>query len=541
VSKAYAPRSWSHTPSALDTLYLTTLFVGLGGILAFSSTHPVGYADVQLHIAAALETIVDGRFNFLPESSINFVALYVVATALADVTGTSVPAVARLFPVVTFVVSVLVFYHGIARKFLNSKAALFAAFVFGTNWGVFRFGVEFRTLNVALLFLLVVTALLIREWFATHLAKENMVVYTLIIVALAASHLTTYAFYLAVLAVIVVVFGVQQPRRSLLNYFLISVVALFGYMTYVGGSLRAATIAIGLEALEITARLSGTTPVGSNDTSTQGLVGLTYGYEMFLAEWTIRGLFVLSFGLFVFGWLRRRERFGTVVILASGILGFGVLATSLVATFVNPSRVLTFFALPYALIYAGGLFSVFDERHRGGDDTPRPRTAGRSRFEVLGRVFDRIERRLTGPTARTVVRVIVVVVVLIAITSTLMKFPAFIVGETEPLRSQQPIDGLPYLQFDGYETSARTFVLTNHAGPVRYAYGAQTRATATFYSSVIDQPDDDIADELDRLTVVGVAYHSWDESESELAPNADRVYDNGEVVLVHETAATGRQ
>ncbi len=530
-------------PSRLDMLYVATLFLGLGGILAFSSSHPVGYADVQLHIAATLETIVDGRVVFAPESSVNFVALYVVATALADVTGTSVSAVARLFPLVTFLTSILVFYHGIASRFLDARSALFATFVFGTNWGMFRFGVEFRTLNVALLLLLFVISFLIREWFSTHLSKENIVVYTLLITVLAMSHLTTYAFYLVVLTVVAVAFAFQRPRRSILNYLLISVVALFGYMTYIGGSIRAATVVIGREALVIMTRLSGDVPTGSasSDTSTQGLIGLTYGYNMFLAEWTLRGLFILSFGLFVFGWLRRRDRFGTIVILASGVLGLGVLATSLVATFVNPSRVLTFFALPYALIYAGGLLWVFHGQHET-PVSPDPSTTGRSSLlDACYRVHDQVGRVLTGPTARTVVRVIVVLVVLLAVTSTLMKFPAFIVGETEPIRTHQPVDDLPYLQFDGYETSARTFVLTNHAGPVRYAYGAETRATAAFYSSVIDQPDDDIADELDQLTVVGVSYHSWSESESELAPNADRIYDNGEVVLVHETAVAGRQ
>jgi hypothetical protein len=535
-------------PSGLDVLYLVTLFVGLGGILAFSSTHPVGYADVQLHIAATLETVVDGRLVFAPESSVNFVALYVVATALADITGTSVPAVARLFPLVTFLTSILVFYHGIARRFLDGRCALFAAFVFGTNWGMFRFGVEFRTLNVALLLLLVVVALLIREWFSTHLAKESMVVYALLIGTLAMSHLTTYAFYLVVLAVVAVGFALQTPRRSILNYLLISVVALFGYMTYLGGSLRAATIVIGRELLLIAARLSG--GAAESTSSTRGLVGLTYGYNMFLAEWTLRGLFVLSFGLFVFSWLRRRERFGTIMILASAILGFGVLATSLVATFVNPSRVMTFFAMPYALIYAGGLLYAFRESKRVGTErgSPAARRSKREtsapssvRLTVLSGLFGRVDRLLTSPTARTAVRVVVVAVVLIAVTSTLLKFPAFIIGETEPIRTHQPVDDLPYLQFDGYETSAREFVVGFHDGPVQYAYGDETRATSAFYSSVIEQPDDDIADELDRLTVVGVEYHIWAESEIELATNADRIYDNGEVVLFHETAVVGRR
>jgi hypothetical protein len=405
---------------------------------------------------------------------------------------------------------------------------------------VFRFGVEFRTLNVALLFLLVVVALLIREWFATHLATENMVVYALLIAGLAASHLTTFAFYLALLGVVVVVFALQQPRRSLLNYLLISVTALFGYMTYVGGSLRAATVAVGTEAFRVAARLSGSAPVESHDTSTQGLVGLTYGYNMFLAEWTLRGVFVLSFGLFVFAWLRRRERFGTLVILASGVLGFGVLATSLVATFVNPSRVLTFFALPYALVYAGGLLSAFhDGPRRPAAASTRAHGAGVG-VGVARRLFERTERHLTGATARRLVRVVVVIVVVVAVTSTLMKFPAFIVGETEPVRTHQPIDDLSYLQFDDYETSARAFVLANHDGPVRYAYGDQTRATSTFYSSVVTQPDRDVADKLDRLTVVGVEYHSRVDAGDRPAPTAGRVYDNGEVVLVHEPAAVNR-
>lgn len=518
-----------YRPSALDALYVATLFLGLGGVLAFSSAHPVGYSDVQRHIAATLAAVADGRLQFAPEISTNFVALYVVVTALAELTGTSVPAVARVFPLVTFVTGLLVFYHGIARRFLDDRAALFAALVFGTNWGVFRFGVEYRTLNVSFFLLLVVTALLVREWLTTHRARENMVVYALLITTLAASHLTTFVFYLVVLTVVVAAFALHRPRRNLLNYLLISVVALFGYVVYVGGLLDSAVRVLGVELLLLVAKLTGETTI-DNETSAQGLVGLTYGYNMFLAEWLLRGLFVVAFGLFVLGWLRRRDRFGTVVILASGVLGLFVLGTTLVGTLLNPSRVFTFFALPYALAYAGGLLSAFTNRVEptGERDTP-------TRLEPVSRLLDDIHRLLTGRTARNVVRVLVVVVLVVALTSTMLKFPAYIVGDTEPIRTEQPIDDIPYLQFDGYEVTARDFVVTHHRGPVTYAYGEETVATGFFYSSVIEQPDDDVADRLDQFTVVGVEYHT-DELR---APTADRVYDNGEVRMYHETAALG--
>jgi hypothetical protein len=190
--------------------------------------------------------------------------------------------------------------------------------------------------------------------------------------------------------------------------------------------------------------------------------------------------------------------------------------------------VFTFFAIPYALVYAGGLLSAFG--HNEGTNGTR---GAPTQLEPVYRLLDGLHRLLTGRTARTVVRVLVVVVLVVAVTSTLLKFPGYIVGETEPIRTEQPIDDVPYLQFDGYETTAREFVAGNHHGSVDYAYGEETRATSFFYSSFIDQPDDDVADQLDRVTVIGVEYDDGTTG----SEGVDRIYDNGEVVLHHEAAA----
>lgn len=517
--------------SLLDASYLLVLFVSVGGLLSFSSTYPVGYTDVQGHIAATQLSVTEGRIEFLPQGSFSFVGLYVVASAVASLTGNTIPDVARVLPLVTFAATLLAFHYGIAQRVMTERQSLLATFLFGTNWGVFRLSIEYRTLNVAFLLVVVAIGLFFNRLKNTHDSTENVLLYVVVIAALTVSHLTTFVFYLLLLGVFTVTTYAHRPRRSLLKQFLISLVLLASYLIYVGGSFESFAITLTAEVTAATASLFtfGGTP--TTEPSTKGLVGLTYGYNMFLVEWVLRGLFVLAFGVFFIAWFRRLNRFGTAILLSSIGLGVGVLSATLLSVSINPSRVMTFFAIPYALAYAAGLMYAFtaepETPNHGPGQPPYPR--------LLVRALDRLNLFLTGRTLRTVSKVLVVVILVLALTSTVAKFPVDIVGPTEPVRGHNPIDELPYLNIDRPEEVARTFLWTNHDGPVTYLYSTESETMKEFYDEWNPAPVADF-ERRDEVLVVGTQDPSILQTDPFVASSetfVDRIYDNGEVAIYH--------
>ena len=485
--------------TALDALYLGLLFLGFSGILLFGTRYPIGFPDVYNHLAATRRTIVDGRVVPLRGVSRNFVGLYVLTGGISALGDVSIHAVARVLPLVTFPLTVLVFYHGIARRMLGPRAALFTTLAFALNWGVFRFSVEFRTLAMAFPLMLVILSLLLREfeWRTDGLRAPILVV--VLVVGLVLTHFTTILFYTAFMIVLATVFFAHKRKVGPLFYLLFSLAVLWLYMAYVGGTFDDLQFFVD-KGQEVYAKLIGTSEQGGNvQKGTQGAVGLTYGRQLFYTQWIIRGAFVGAFGVFSLYWFKTREWFDSFVVFGSVAMGVSVVATVIVAAFLNPGRVFTYFAIPYAFAYGGGLF-IADRLSTDG-------------------VRSDVEAVLTIDAAKRVACVVAAVLLVVMLFTTVMKFPTDVVGDTQPIRDESSVDDLAYLEVDAHEIATRSFVY-DHLAPSERVVTANGRKLDVY------QIGAGAAEESFSSTgyVVGGVH------EGQLAsPNATaRVYDNGE-------------
>jgi hypothetical protein len=507
----------------LDPVYLACGFAALGGLLAFGAPYPVGFHDVQVHLLAMSETVVDGRIHFADTISVNFVGLYLVTTALSLATGLPTSEVARLLPLLTFPLTVLVFYHGIAAYFLPPRGALFAALAFGTNWGVYRFAMEFRTLSLALVFLLLVLALFLRGLDVDRTAPGRLGLYAVLIGGLVVTHFATYVFYLCLLAVLVVAVGLVSPRRAPARYLVLSGIAGYLYTAHVTGTLGSF---VGYSSRNLLATLlaSSTATESIGTGSSKGLVGLTYGPTMFYAEWTVRAAFVLSFGVFVLVWVRRRDRFSNFVALSAGAIGLMLVGTALVGFLLNPGRVMTFFAIPYGLVFGAAVVAVETLRS--------DRRPFRGRLAPLDRVLallDRLVRPLAHPHVGRGVRVAFAgVLVLFLVTST-AKLPAGIVGDTDPVRGPVVVDFEPGLDIDGDELALRAY-LGDHADgarlAVRDATADDSRTMTTFYERALAGPIRTVGCGCTLFVATLDAPAPGEGPYADVAPG-NRVYDDG--------------
>jgi hypothetical protein len=251
------------------------------------------------------------------------------------------------------------------------------------------------------------------------------------------------------------------------------------------------------------AELVGSAEGENIPSGTQGAVGLTYGPVLFVLQWIVRGTFVVAFGAFSLYWFYHwdKEWFDSFVVLSAVAMGVGVVATALVSAFLNPGRVFTYFAIPYALAYAGGLF--FADRFLWFQ----------SRRTLL--------HRLSTDRIRALARVLAAVVLVVMLFSTMMKFPADVIGDPEPIREEGRVDDLPYLEIDAPELTARSFVHRYHRPGERIE--AVSGANGDFYrSGAVTETDPSV--DPSRGYVVGGVRGSVITSESAAA----LLYDNGE-------------
>ena len=203
------------------------------------------------------------------------------------------------------------------------------------------------------------------------------------------------------------------PKRDRINIeIMMPGIFLILYTAYVSGGFRFVIL-----TLQSQIRYIFIQPTSFSG-DTQGLIGLTYGHNLFISQWFIRVSFVLvSLIVFVKLISRQSDRIALEFVMA-GMTGSLLLVPVLLGTTLSPSRVMMFFAIPYGLIFAEGF-----------------------EYSVMEIDYD----------LNTVVRAAFILLLLTASLTTVMKLPQFVVGETQPIRGPEPIDDLKhqYLSYDG--------------------------------------------------------------------------------------------
>jgi len=447
---AETKRSW------FDLGFILLVIPMAGSILAFSSTYPLGFGDVHAHIEATMITVESGFLNPLSRPSFNLVGLYILADVLSCITGLEMPTIATYLPLFTLTATALMFYRFIDGETKYRGIPLVATYIFIFTWGVFRFIIEYRTLNIGYLFVVTFIGIILK--YRSHVRKLRRVSVLLLILgsALAISHFATFLFFL-LLVTAVYVSGSIKGHKQYYGYTIVySVITLFTYMTYLGdGSI----ISISRFMIVQFASIVSDTSVSSG--RTKGLIGMTYGNSLFLVRWFLRIGFIIAFVTVAVYHRDTKLSWFNFAFIAAGILGGLLFYAATIGFALTPSRVLTFFAIPFAIIYSEGIR------------------------------IGRISSFTKGLDIRSVLSLLLICMMFLALVlapmASIMKFPSNMIGDTEPIRGQEPVDTLSYYEIDNHDVNSRYFLSTygTEYQSIEILYGPGSPTVREFYLSTL--------------------------------------------------------
>lgn len=330
-----------------DIVYLCSVIIPISGVMAYGAQMPIGYPDVHAHLEM-IRTSWDGRFlsTSPDEPSFDFIGLYIFTVSLAQLFNLDITTVAQYLPIIFMSITVVLYFSLFSRNYLASKFALLATLAFSLQYGVFRFGVEFRTLGLALpLFVLLL-----------HLATSNerskslRHIYISIIITsvFVITHFSSILMLITALVGITFIDQIYGDKSHARFILLISVLFLFVYMAYIGGGFISTVQSLFFQSLGpiffFESSVGGGDPSGG--TASTGLV-----------RWLVRLVFLISATIVGWRWLTGQRDKDTAVLFAlCGIFGILSLLPLLgIEIILNPGRFMTFFAIPYGIIFAAGL------------------------------------------------------------------------------------------------------------------------------------------------------------------------------------------
>ncbi len=169
----------------------------MGGILAYQSGNLRGFSDVFLHTYVV--SSIGASINSVPAGnvSLGYPGLYIFTVILQRILNIGIVSVARLVPLFSVVIFGLCYIVFADSYLLKTKFSAVAAVLFVTNWGIFRFATEYRTLSVALIGTICLLILLTRS---RSFNKEQMIILGILFSALVIiTHFATSVFTLIII------------------------------------------------------------------------------------------------------------------------------------------------------------------------------------------------------------------------------------------------------------------------------------------------------------------------------------------------------
>jgi hypothetical protein len=450
----------NHRNRLADVCYLTLFGIGYGGMFTFPAHYPIGYSDVHYHLMASERLLSSNGLDIHTSASLSFILLYLFVNTASVALDVPISEVARLLPMLTYTGTIVAFFAFASRSFFDDiRKQLMVTVLFASNWGVFRYSLEFRTLNVALLAgiltLGLMLAMTLQDRGETRLIGLTM--FFMIITGL--SHLTTFVFTLFLAVILWVAYFRTTHTRYLAAIMLITGIIIYGYITHFAGNFQSTVYTI-LFASPIDLGGATSRDVGAKS---EGAVGLTYGFRLFVVEWIYRGIFLASAIAFFFGVvLKQRRRIDLFLFLSGAGLSAILVFSALLGSSINPGRVFTFFSIPFSIVYVAGLLHYAD--------TDR----------------DKI---------RKAILIIAVFVLAIAVLLSGLKLPQYLIGDTDPIRGDAEVDTFGWYIVEQSDLNQRTFL--EQYGPTYLNYD-QHRLGSWFYPpdgdessnhAIIDRPD----------------------------------------------------
>ena len=429
----------------LHFLYFITMGVPVG----FQDTHSnINYYENHLSETNHLS------FSDNDALSYRFAGLFMTFKFIGESSSIQIVDMASIVPPITSLVVVILVYIFVARIH-SLNVAVIAAILFGWESRVLILGQEMRTQTLGTLLILVLILLFV----CTRLRPEGRpqrtsviipVVLFGIVISSFVSFLYACAIITAILIAPLVLSRAAQWHRGRLatswRAFLLLLALFFCYVAYIGGGMSNILDALSILVDEISEAASS--PTAEIGQASYGLFSRFITYAM----WTI---FIASSIWYVS--VQREERNTDRIVFLSS---FGLLLViTVVDSIVGILSVGRIYAVAFVVI---------------------------STIIAFGALNDWSTRRLL-PNRRMLRLTFLFLLVLIVLAS-VVRVPAYVVGDTIPLRGAEPIDTVPYWSSDAPQFAIDGF-LFDHLQNHHLEYNSLIRNYLTLNLSFGDRND----------------------------------------------------
>ncbi len=388
---------------------------------------PVGFADPHLHIFNYEHIFSsDGRLVFANSENVsfNYVGLYLLCKTFSSASGLGIVPLASIVPPILSILIIFLIVLVIERIH-SLDVAILAVIIFEFDNQVLVFGQELRTqtLGVLLIFGLLLFQSTRNKSGNTRTSLTMMIISSSLVIASFVSVFYATILFLA----LTTTSGLMKRKENWDNKsFLMDAriyaffeIAFLGYLLYVSGGFK-------MLSLSLVNLLNGfTNPLAPNAITSSQVI---YGDFVRITTYVFWGAVTIA----SFYYLRKIARKGDTLSTAF-LVAFGAIAAFLLidafAGVLSAGRVYAVSFAFFATVVAFASISLSD----------RVRTT-----------------RLWNP-----VRICVVLAVIVLVSVSLAKSPQYIIGETEPVRSGEKIDTVPYWSADTYQNDLAGFLSTS--------------------------------------------------------------------------------
>lgn len=385
---------------------------------------PVGFQDVHDHIYLYNHLFSNGKilFNNAQAISYNFVGLYIHTYFIQLISNLDIILLASIIPPIINIIMTFTIYLFINRLF-SHKIAIVATLIIGWTDSFLLFGHEFRPQTLGTLFLFEI--LLIIAIFYSKKEKttsKKLIILLLLIIALTTTSFVSWLYCLIIFIILLVTSIILTRKWNILIppilVFLFFVFFIF-YMIYIGISFN--NIAPFL--IYLINQIFSKSVISAPQTGQ-----LIYGDFAQWFTYCVWGIFVIGSIYYLRDiFLRKMDILRISFFLSfSGLFIFGLFNAAVGIGLLNIERIYIVAIILIGTVIAYNIYKNFSKFKKR-----------RHKIFIIG---------------------IISLFIILYISTSLVKFPNYIIGETKPIRGETEIDQYNYWYLGNIDYAASGFM-----------------------------------------------------------------------------------
>lgn len=387
---------------------------------------PVGFTDVHSHIIEYMKLFSSKGTILFSESqqmSFNFINLYLIFHFSAEMSNSNIIFLSSLIPPIFSLINIILIYI-IINKLHSHRIGLLAMLLFGWENQILIFGHEMRTQTLGVLILYLI---LFFQYSDMKKSVSTSIVLIILFFNAATAAFSTFIYTFLLIFVLLLLY-VLLPRFSIFEYkpplltiriFLLFIIFFIFYLYYISGGLQN----IVLTFIQLFIQTLYQTDIGQLAIGKTGQ--LIYGNFVKLSTYLFWLIFLLSSIVYTIQIINKKN-----IAQATFFLSFGFLFAYMI------------FNSFFGVLSAGRIYSVV--------------------FVLMASVvsfaFIQIESETKSKLPNACIKFCIYLVILIFISSSIVKIPNYVIGNTSPIRSSEFIDYVPYWDSDFPQYASSKFI-----------------------------------------------------------------------------------